>query len=211
VAHDKIGNVLQAEGSLAGALESYNRAIQADPKYGSAYINRSSVYTLGGDHDHAIADAVKAVELEPKASDYLRHLGLARFNKGHFKEAATDLLRSIEQQDDGYAMLFRYLARSRAGASASSELEANASRLKDKTWPFAVIEFYLGKRSPQATLDAASKPDERCEAQFYIGQWHIVKGTPGAAAEPLKLAVETCPKTFIEYTAAVSELKRLKP
>ena len=101
-------------------------------------------------------------------------------------------------------------ATSRAGETAAAELEANAGRLKDKKWPYAVIELYLGKRSPEATLDAAGKPDEKCEAQFYIGQWHILKGDRSAAAAPLKAAVETCPKTFIEYVGAVVELKRLK-
>ena len=73
-----------------------------------------------------------------------------------------------------------------------------------------MIALYLGRRSPELTLDAAGKPDERSEAQFYIGQWHIAKGNPSEAAAPLKAAVETCPKTFIECTAAVAELKRPK-
>jgi tetratricopeptide (TPR) repeat protein len=211
VSHNKIGDIQKAQGDLGAALVSYTNAINADPKYASAYISRSSLYQIQGDYDQAIADAVKAVELAPKAGGYVRSLGLARFNKGTFKEAAADLLRSLELSDDSYAMLFRYLARQRAGDNAVAELEANAGRLKDKKWPYAVIELYLGKRSPEATLDAAGKPDEKCEAQFYIGQWQIAKGDPAAAAAPLKVAVDTCPKTFIEYVGAVVELKRLKP
>ena len=125
--------------------------------------------------------------------------------------AARDLLRTIELNDDVYTMLYRYLARGRVGEAAEAELEANTARLKDKTWPYAVTELYLGKRSAAATLDAAEKPEEKCEAHFYIGQWHVLKGNKAEAATALKVAVDTCPKTFIEYQAAFVELKRLKP
>ena len=198
ISRNKIGDIQQAQGDLGAALVSYTNAIKADAKYGSAYISRSSLYELQGDYDLAIADTAKAVELAPKSGGYVRSLGLARYHKGTFKEAAADLLRSLELADDSYAMLFRFLARQRAGETAAAELEANAGRLKDKKWPYAVIELYLGKRSLEATLDAAGKPDEKCAAQFYIGQWHIVKGDPAAAAAPLKAAVDTCPRGFIE-------------
>jgi len=108
-------------------------------------------------------------------------------------------------------MLYRFLARSRAGEAAEAELEANARRLKTKEWPFAVTELYLGKRSPAATLAAAANPDQTCEAQFYLGQWHVVKGNRADAETALLAAVDTCPEASVEYRAAVVELKRLKP
>ena len=59
------------------------------------------------------------------------------------------------------------------------------------------------------TLDAAN-PEQRCEAQFYIGQWYVLKGNAAEAETAFKVAVETCPKEFVEYAGAVVELKRLK-
>jgi len=64
---------------------------------------------------------------------------------------------------------------------------------------------------PEATPDAAGKPDERCEAQLYIGEWHLLRGNGAEAKPALQAAVDTCPKDFIEYVAAVAELKRLNP
>jgi hypothetical protein len=60
-------------------------------------------------------------------------------------------------------------------------------------------------------LDAASKPDDRCEAQFYSGEWYILQNKPAEAGATMRKAMETCPKDFIEYAAAQAELKRLKP
>jgi lipoprotein NlpI len=138
-------------------------------------------------------------------------LGVARYDAGDFKGASADLLRSIEIDEDAYAMLYRFLARSRAGEAAEAELKANAGRLKTKEWPFAVTELYLGKRSPAATLAAAATPEQKCAAQFYLGQWNIVRGNRADAETALRAAVDTCPKTVAEYRAAVVELKRLKP
>jgi hypothetical protein len=39
----------------------------------------------------------------------------------------------------------------------------------------------------------------------------VLKGRKLDAQTALKRAVDTCPKSFIEYTAAVYELKRLDP
>ena len=134
-----------------------------------------------------------------------------QFYQGNFRDAAADMLRSVELEDDAHPMLFRFLARSRAGESAASELEANAGRLKTKEWPYAVIELYLGRRQPDAALDAASEDTERCEAQFYIGEWHLLRDETTEAATALRVAAETCPKTFVEHDGAIAELKRLNP
>jgi lipoprotein NlpI len=119
------------------------------------------------------------------------------------------MLRAIEARDEIYPMLFRYLARARGGANATAELEANASRLKSKAWPYAAIELYLGRRSTEATLDAAGKTAERCEAEFYIGEWHLIRGEREQARPRLQKAIDSCPKGFVEYIAGVAELKRL--
>jgi hypothetical protein len=44
---------------------------------------------------------------------------------------------------------------------------------------------------------------------FYLGQWDILKGDTDSAKRRLQAAVDTCWKTFIEYPAAVAELKRI--
>jgi lipoprotein NlpI len=58
-------------------------------------------------------------------------------------------------------------------------------------------------------LVAATKPEERCEAQFYLGEWHLLRRDHAAAATALRIAADTCPKTFYEYDGAIAELQRL--
>jgi len=127
---------------------------------------------------------------------------------GNFTGAAEDLLRANDLADDAYGMLWRFLARGRSGQDGAPELSANAARLKAKDWPYPVIDFYLGGRSNAEMRGAAQKDTEKCEADFYTGEWNALKG--GDAKTPLQAAVDKCPKDYIEYQGAVAELKRLK-
>lgn len=191
------------------AIKACTEQIERNGKDATAYHNRSNAYKETGNLNLALADAITAKENDPKNFDYTRSLGLIRFAQADFKAAAKDFLRAIELQDDSYSMLFRYLARTRAGDQAAEELEANAGRLKSKEWPYAVTELYRGKRSPQATIDAAETSDARCEAQFYVGQWHLTKGDTAQAKQMLETAASICPADFIEASAATAELKQL--
>jgi lipoprotein NlpI len=105
----------------------------------------------------------------------------------------------------------RGLARARAGRKdAASELTKTAGKLKAGEWPYPVVELYLGRKSVQALEAAASKPEERCEAQFYIGELYLTRNARAPAMKALQAAVDICPKDFIEYRGAVEEPKRLK-
>jgi lipoprotein NlpI len=72
-----------------------------------------------------------------------------------------------------------------------------------------VVQLFLGRKTPDQALAAAGKPNELCEAQFYVGAWHALRGERAAASAPLKAAVDSCPKWFAEYHGAQAELKRL--
>jgi hypothetical protein len=74
-----------------------------------------------------------------------------------------------------------------------------------------VIEFYLGRRSPDEMLSAAVNPEQRCEAQFYLGEWHLLRGNSSKAKSALQAAADTCPKSSDAYQGAVADLGRLKP
>jgi lipoprotein NlpI len=191
------------------AIEDYDQAIQLDPRNGLARYNRASSYAAKGDYDSAIADYDKAIQTEPKEAGLYSGRGRAYFYKGKFGVAAADFLRGNELANDSYSMLWRYLALEHIGESGRGELESNAARLKNKDWPYPVIELYLGRRSPAELLSTATKAEERCEAQFYNGEWHLLHGDRARAVVGLQAAAHICPKTFIEYFGALAELKRL--
>ena len=205
------GNAYQANGNLEGALADINEAIRLDPKYAGAFQNRGDLQEAKGDFDAAIADYSEAIRIDPRNPSGYRARGFANFYAAHYGAAITDLARAVaDKPADAYPALWLYLARIRAGdQTAAAELAANARQLKPSEWPYAVVELYLGQRTAEATLSAPGKPDERCEAQFYVGAWQLLRADRPAAIESLKTAVSTCPKDFVESTDAQAELKRL--
>jgi lipoprotein NlpI len=205
------GRILAHRGELDKAMADYDAAIKLTPQDAIPYALRGSVQQAKGNLDLAIKDFAKAVELDPKQPDWVNYLGFARYNNGDFKGALPFLRPAVQSKDQAYIVLIRYLAQMRIGESAAAaELERNAGGLPSKDWPHAVAELYLGRRSPADTLEAATTDHYRCEAHFYIGKWHLLKGETSRAATELKIASDTCPKTIIEYSAARAELQRLR-
>ena len=203
------GDGHESKGDHDRAIQDYDQAIQLNPKNADAYVGRGNAYASKDDHDRAIQDYDEAIQLNPTNVDAHSERGRAYFYQGNFKAAATALLRATELEDNAYSAIWRYLAREHVGENGAAELEANAARLKSKDWPYPVIELYLGGRSPAEVLSVASKPEERCEAQFYIGEWHLLRGNRAAAATALQAAADICSKDFFEYKGALAELKRL--
>src|SRR5205807_330489 len=137
--------------------------------------------------------------------------GRADFHAADYKAAVRDVAQAAElKPDQAYFVLWLYLARVWAHEQdADADLESRAAKLKATEWPYPVVELYLGRRSPEETLMASSKPDERCEAEFYIGEWQLLLDDRTAAIESLRAAANTCPRSFIEFTSARAELRLL--
>ena len=209
VAYVDRGFTWSAKKDYDRAIADYDEAIRRYPSYAEAFDQRGHAWQSKGNLDRAIADFGQAIKINPKHIDALNSRGRAYFYKGDFTAAAADMLDSSQLTDDPYTLLWRFLARARAGQDATSELSENIAQLKSKNWPYAVMEFYLGKRSLDAMREAATNPNEKCEADFYAAEWHLMRGKKADARPGLQAAADTCPKSFYEYLGAVAELERL--
>ena len=48
--------------------------------------------------------------------------------------------------------------------------------MKTKDWPYAVIDFYLGRRSLDEMGTTAANANDKCESAFYVGEWQLLRG-----------------------------------
>jgi hypothetical protein len=93
----------------------------------------------------------------------------------------------------------------------SSYFKTHAGILPQHRWPFPLVEFFLGRRTADATLATASDSGEHCEAQFGISQRYLLHDDREAARTALKEAADICPKHSTEYVNVKAELMRLGP
>jgi lipoprotein NlpI len=210
------GSAWRDRGELDKAIADYGEAIAREPNHPDAYANRGIAYRINGDLAKAIADYGEVLRLNPTDSASYVDRGTAQFELGRFAEAASDFGAALKHgASDGYTVLWRHLARSRAGQADASELLWNAGKIDRARWPGPLVALFLGETGQEEVNAAAEKGDaeeqktQRCEVSFYLGEYELLRGDKPHARTLLRTAAEICPKSFYERGAANAELKRL--
>jgi lipoprotein NlpI len=203
-------------GEIERAIADYDAAIKLSPGRANPHIGRAAEWVAKGDYKRAIADYDQALRLEPQSSASYFGRARARFYAGEFMSAASDVYRAHQLEPGAYSALWLFLARKRADIAGEKTLTQDAGMTGGSAWPGPVIALYLGSGTLDSVMRAAAHPDSvrqrelRCEASFYIAQWHILRGTREPALNLLREAENICPRTFIEREGAVAELRRLQ-
>jgi lipoprotein NlpI len=204
-------------GEHDSAMVNFEMAIRLDPANAEgvgavAFSRKADLSAAKGEFAPAVQDYDRALTLEPGNASIHESRGIARFYLGDNHGAADDLARAFEGEPNVYAALWLYLSRARAGGrQAAPELAKAALRLGPANWPYPIVELFQGGRSAEGAQAAASTPEQRCEAHFYIGQWQLARGARGPAAQAFRAAADACAPSVVEHRAALEELKRLKP
>jgi lipoprotein NlpI len=210
IAHFNRGISWKLLGDFDRAIADQSRAVALIPRFAEAHGELGVVYQCRHDFDRSIESLTTAIALTPEHRSHLKHRGLALFYRGDFTTAAADLQQVADFENDASAMLLLYLARMKAGEAAIWVLEKHAARLTKRQWPAAMVELYLGRLTPDAALAGAATPEQRAEAQFYLGEWHLMRNKPADAKQALQMAAQSCPAWFIEHIGATVALKRLE-
>jgi lipoprotein NlpI len=199
---------LYTEAITSGALSAEKQAIIFNDR-GSSWMNKKG-------YENAIADFNKAIRLNPQFAMAFFNRGIAYFHERKFTFAADDFKQSQQLRADTYTSIWLYLARANTAVNdAKLELAANTNGIKSD-WPTPVVMLYLGKSDPRVVIAEISDADPKthreqmCEANFYLGEWHLIKGEKEHARSLFSKAESECPPDYLEYAGAVSELERLK-
>lgn len=78
------------------ALQNYNKAIELNPRDGTAYFNRAIAHFILGRSYKAISDNTKAIELNPKDAGAYCNRGLTHLELGKVEEAREDFLKAVK-------------------------------------------------------------------------------------------------------------------
>ncbi len=201
-----------AKGAYEQATHDFNEAIGLDTKSAGAFNGRGAAYFARGAYSQAIQDFSEALRLDPKTPAALINRGRANIYTGHFSDAQQDLSQNLQlDPTDSYSIMWLYLSRAKTGTDGKGELKTNAAGLDLSKWPGPVIQLYLGQSTPEDVLRAAgSDSGQKCEYNFYVGEYRVLRGERPQALVLFRGAADECPKDFIEYVPAVLEMKTLE-
>ncbi len=185
------------------------RAEDLGPHLSATLMTRALLAVREADYDRAISALDEDLQSRPDDVDQLFFRGRIHFYRRDADSAVADLQTASSKAKVLYPAIWLYLQRARDGADGGPELSAAALRVNQYKWPFPVVKFLLGQISASQMREAAETADQRCEADFYYGEWLLGQGKTPAALDSLRAAASECPTGFIEYEGARAELQRL--
>jgi tetratricopeptide (TPR) repeat protein len=206
------GRALHYKREYDKALAEFDTALQLKPMNPGSLWARSETWIDTMEYARAIEGYEAAFRLDAVYAADL-NVGWANFFLGRFAASADSFRRRLAKEPgDRYAHLLLYLASRRAGGGDGAVQTLEAHRGADRSWPQPVFRFYLGELSDHQLLEAAAEPSKAkenvCEARFYIGQWHLLRGDFSRGRSFFEACERECPHDFPEYHGALAELKR---
>lgn len=200
------GRCLHAQGQFERAVEDYSLAarLASNPE---AYTLRAHVALARGDFNSAGADVKRAISADPREPAHLIHLGIVRYFMGQYALAVDNLTRALRYRDDMRGMLFLYLAQAHLGQDARADLERRAGYVRERVWPFALLEFYLGNKSAAQVMQLSGTDLALCQSGYFVGELALISGSRSDGVAALKQALRVCHKNSLEYAAASAALR----
>jgi tetratricopeptide (TPR) repeat protein len=207
------GVTYRRRGQLERALADVNAAIRLKPDLAEAYLTRALLADTMGQHDTAMADFATAIRLKPDNPTAYGSRGGRELYEGHRAEAAADFEQANRlNPSNAYAVLWLHLARAKAGTDDAAEFSRNLAKVDRGTWPGPILSLYRGEVTPEQTRAAitADDPERRrnqeCDADFFIGEYDLLRNDAAAAQPLLRRAAESCPAFLLVNFAARAEL-----
>ncbi len=200
------------------ALQDFSRAVEIDQVNAQYYEDRAITHLKLREYEDAARDLDMALGLDPKRGSAYREKGRLAFYQKDFYRASQEFSRALQNAEGEqvvYAVLWIEMALRRGNIGGQGPIGVIAAQMQPGQWPTAVVQMLAGQLEPEAAIAAATsiKPRQmlmqQCEAYFYAGQQHLIRGDKDKAKAAFEAAVATNVTEFMEYDWAVQELEAL--
>jgi len=225
----KTGLTFVEAGNYKDAIEHFTKALNIDPEYVQAYVERAGSYEAVGDLQNAADDLKRALVFEQDEAELYYDAARVNFGLGNYKDALELALRSSEQDKKSEAV-FCLLSRVQAALEDYSNALVSINKalaLKDNP----ENNYYRGQVSEkmknynQAEIDygkALSKNSRYTEAYLALAMLRLHLEKPEAAMESCNtlLAIEPGNKDALlirsriyarltEYPKAIDDISKV--
>src|SRR5579872_598747 len=187
------------------SVSTRNRSLKA-----SVLSLRAIFYQAEGDFDLALRDVDEAARLDKRNVGMIAGRGVVEFNMGQFPEALVDFREAVKREPQNIILvLWLHMTAAHEGSDDAAEFSRNTAALMSTAWPIQIVRLFRGNMTSDDVATAAATPVERCQADFYIGEWALTRGELSIGRTNLSEATKQCHGASPEYISAQAELKRL--
>lgn len=204
------GNELVRKGNFKGAVKRYDKALEADPKFRDAYINRGIAHAELPRLDKALVDFAEALELGPDDALVYFNLGNIYSIKAQWEMAIKCYRKALEIEDNHEGAL-NNLGNAQASASLTDDAIETFRRYSELFPDKAEghnnlgVALEMGQRpgeAQQAYRRAISANPKHPDAYMNLGKLHRKNGN---ACEAIKTLSQ-----FIKLIEDPDDINRLK-
>ncbi len=222
-AHIGRADALMHKSRCAEAAADLDAALSLRPNTIEALALRARANSCLGKPDAALADIDAAIAVTPATGLYAFRADF-NWSRGAFATAAEDSFKAVKLQPKRafdprpgiYSLLWYAISAARAKTYDAAAFAAAAHDLDvdEDDWPGPLMRFIRGKTKLEDVYREAARGDgvapahQKCQADFFIGEWQVTNGDPAGKAL-LQGMEQSCPKDSAYLYDARRDLKRL--
>ncbi len=203
---------------FGAAIETFTRGLAIAPDHPMLLRWRGHRHLSVREFDKALADLTRGLERDPSNYGVLFHLGIVRYIRGEFAEAA-ELFRRAQPVAPNPGELagstdWRWMSLARAGrlAEAQAMLDRRPDSLPvDPNYGYARrLALYRGTIPPGELIRASDDGLTVATLAYGLGTWHLVRGDTSAARAQFERAVASGGWAAFGFIVSEVELARLR-
>jgi tetratricopeptide (TPR) repeat protein len=198
------------------AVETFTKALAIAPNDPMLYRWRGHRYISTVQLDRALADLTRGYALDSTNYGILYHLGIVRFSRGEFAQAADMFSRSIKNPPNagelGGSTDWLWMSLTRAGRKAEAQalLDRRPDSLPNTNAYAQRLRLYRGEIGPDALITPTDTGrTQRSTLAYGVANWYIARGDTAKAREWFQRSVDAQGWPGFAYILSEIELRRL--
>ena len=198
------------------AIETFSKGLAIAPNDPMLYRWRGHRYLSVREFDRALADLQKGYALDSTNYGVLYHLGIVRFARGEYNEAARLFAMALplapNAGEQGGSVDWRWMALMRAGrtADAKAHLDRRPDTQPNNNAYASRIKLYRGEITPDQLITPADTADVQASTLNYgLGNWYLVRGDTANARAAFERSIKAGGWPGFGFILSEIELRRL--
>ena len=216
-AYNGLGIAYYRLGRHEEGIRAVNEAVKLNSNFANAYTNLGNWYNELGRYEEAVEAFTNVIRIAPRFPYAYFSRSLLNLYLGRGDLAGDDArvflgLGEWSRERAPYMAIVGALGFMKAGRveDASKLLDLAHKRLTASAWPYPILAYLRKEISKEALLSAATDNDKMTEARTYMGLALSATGERQEALKHLQWVKDNGNKSFVEFPAALTELRRLE-